>query len=1117
MAEPNSVGDSSTPQSSDKRRFVFYKERPLLYRLDGPLWFILHAWLATYVDIRDDGELEHFIPLVLSGLSHVLVYLMGHWSVTAQCLIGYTALPTYSKEVTHVKVVTCDKSLLCPIQTKSGGQVWIDYERKKLLLDPKDGIFHRAKYPIHHTLDFYNNSRGLSEEEVSKAEETYFDNDLNMPIPEFQELLLQHVTAPFFVFQMICGLLWLFDDYWYYSLMTIILLVMLEIMTIKRRIRDMSEIRSIKPPIYEVAVVRGGRWTFIPSNRLLPGDIICVTMNNPVVPADMLLLAGSSAVVNESMLTGESTPGLKESIISSPDTELDCRGSHKGNILFSGTRLVLTKPPTAPESGILKKAPYKQGAVCYVLRTGFDTVQGKLVRTILYSSERVTGTNSREATTFLLGLVAVALVASAYVAYYRLVVNPSLTPSKWKLFLSLTHIITNVVPPEFPVTMSIAVTMCLGHLMRNSVYCTEPFRLPFAGQVDVCCFDKTGTITNGEMTLQATKMLPGASTVDSGKLLDLVLSCCHSLTAVDPAATVLVGDPLEQAMFTAARTATNAAVIYLPGGDAPTFQVFGNQKYKQLARFPFNSELQRMSVVMKHENGPASELLILSKGSPEMIESLLEDVPQDYEETFQDLAGEGLRVIAAAYKRVSTHSDVSDRDEVERNLHFIAFIAFRNEVKTGTMKAVRHLKEMGSKVPLCMITGDHPSTSCEVAQAVGLKSGDSDGVLILSDDATEWSPLFDSADYTVPLQWGFDHSNRYTLCVQGKSVPLLLENPDVDLTKITIFSRMSPVNKEDVIRRMVADGKITLMCGDGTNDVGALKAAHVGISLLSSDSGPLSRKRRLQLREAELHGAAPVARMGMDASVAAPFTYRGECIKCVPFILRCGRAVHSVVMQMYKILALNSLIGAFSLSVLTLHGAKFGDFQSATEAIAVSLIFTAMGRSKPANKLSLFKPVTSIFHWSVQLSLALQLTIHVVLMLAGWRLAASYAPEGPVDLDSAFEPTLLNSQMFIQTAACHFSAFLANYEGPPSMKSMKANRPLWMGLVAAVTTVLFVASEASPDFNELFSIVRFPESEGYHRWSMLLVVCHFILPVFVGRWCMHLEKVAQGYESRWLF
>ncbi|KAF4681259.1 Cation-transporting atpase [Perkinsus olseni] len=1117
MSDPD-LGDldsSTEPQKWRKRHFIFYKERPLLYRLDGPLWLILHAWLMTSVEIRDDGELEHFVPLVLSGLAHLLLHLMGHWSVAARCLIAFTRLPSYTSEVTHVKVVTSEKSLLCPIQRRNGDQVWIDYQRKKLLLDPKDGTFHRPKYPVDHTLDFYSSSRGLSEEEIAKAEGTYFDNTLNLPVPKFQELLLQHVTAPFFVFQMICGLLWLFDDYWYYSLMTIVLLVMLEIMTIKRRIRDVSEIRSIKPPIYELAVLREGRWTFIPSSRLLPGDIVCVTTNNPVVPADMLILAGSSAVVNESMLTGESTPNLKESIISSSNIKLDCRGAHKDNILFSGTRLVLTKPPTAPDSGMLRKAPYKQGAVCYVLRTGFDTVQGKLVRTILYSSERITGTNSREATTFLLGLVAVALVASAYVAYYRLVLEPSLTSSKWKLFLSLTHIITNVVPPEFPVTMSIAVTMCLGHLMRNGVYCTEPFRLPYAGQVDVCCFDKTGTITNGEMTLQATKMLPGASSVDSGKLLDLVLSCCHSLTAVDPLATVLVGDPLEQAMFTAARTATNAAAIYLPGSGPPTFQIFGTQKYSQVARFPFNSELQRMSVAMKHENGPASELLILSKGSPEVMETLLEEVPQDYEETYQDLAGEGLRVIAAAYKRVSNHSEITDRGEVEKNLHFVAFIAFRNEVKTGTLKAVKHLKEMGRKVPLCMITGDHPSTSCEVAQSIGLKSTDSDGVLLLSDDASEWKPLFDSEDYTVSLDWGFEHSDQYTLCVQGKSVEALLEKPDVDLSKITVFSRMSPVHKEDVIKRMVADGKITLMCGDGTNDVGALKTAHVGISLLSSDSGPMSRIRKLQLRDAELHGAAPIAKIGMDASVAAPFTYRGECIKCVPFVLRCGRAVHSVVMMMYKILALNSLLGAFSLSVLTLHGAKFGDFQSAVEAIAVSLIFTAIGRSKPESRLSQFKAVTSIFHWSVQLSLALQLVTHVILLLAGWKLAVSYTTEEPVvDLDSAFEPTLLNSQMFIQTAACHFSAFLANYEGPPSMKPMKANRPLWMGLIAAVSTVLFVASEASPDFNELFSIVRFPDSEGYHRWSMFLVVCHFLLPVFAGRWCMHLEKVDQGYEQR---
>ncbi|KAF4705341.1 Cation-transporting atpase, partial [Perkinsus olseni] len=233
MSDPD-LGDldsSTEPQKWRKRHFIFYKERPLLYRLDGPLWLILHAWLMTSVEIRDDGELEHFVPLVLSGLAHLLLHLMGHWSVAARCLIAFTRLPSYTSEVTHVKVVTSEKSLLCPIQRRNGDQVWIDYQRKKLLLDPKDGTFHRPKYPVDYTLDFYSSSRGLSEEEIAKAEGTYFDNTLNLPVPKFQELLLQHVTAPFFVFQMICGLLWLFDDYWYYSLMTIILLVMLEIMT----------------------------------------------------------------------------------------------------------------------------------------------------------------------------------------------------------------------------------------------------------------------------------------------------------------------------------------------------------------------------------------------------------------------------------------------------------------------------------------------------------------------------------------------------------------------------------------------------------------------------------------------------------------------------------------------------------------------------------------------------------------------------------------------------------------------------------------------------------------------------------------------------------------------
>lgn len=240
---------------------------------------------------------------------------------------------------------------------------------------------------------------------------------------------------------------------------------------------------------------------------------------------------------------------------------------------------------------------------------------------------------------------------------------------------------------------------------------------------------------------------------------------------------------------------------------------------------------------------------------------------------------------------------------------------------------------------------------------------------------------------------------------------------------ISVFARVSPGHKEDILRTLKATGETTLMCGDGTNDVGALKAADVGISLLNFDIDKIkrnkkeqmavattadtrpetraeSRARRLDLGltarqiaqleniedqqqkqaqamvilpesfqktlrqqmrkqiatheermaqanlaaasgqpQATAGAAGPLGAAGLmegldddsimlkpgDASMASPFTYRGQNVKCVKLVVRTGKATLATVMMTYKLTALNSLATAFALSVLTLNGVKFGD------------------------------------------------------------------------------------------------------------------------------------------------------------------------------------------------
>ena len=163
--------------------------------------------------------------------------------------------------------------------------------------------------------------------------------------------------------------------------------------------------------------------------------------------------------------------------------------------------------------------PPNQGLVCFVLRTGFDTIQGSLLRTLAYHAESGSGgnggggegVNAKETLLFLLILLLCALASATTVVRHAW---GDVTRNHFKLILHIVIIITSVIPPELPMELSLAVTTSLSELVkRYQVYCTEPFRIPLAGLVDTCCFDKTGTLTSDELRLHGVR-LPTANAIE---------------------------------------------------------------------------------------------------------------------------------------------------------------------------------------------------------------------------------------------------------------------------------------------------------------------------------------------------------------------------------------------------------------------------------------------------------------------------------------------------------------------------------------------------------------------------------------------------------------------------
>lgn len=285
---------------------------------------------------------------------------------------------------------------------------------------------------------------------------------------------------------------------------------------------------------------------------------------------------------------------------------------------------------------------------------------------------------------------------------------------------------------------------------------------------------------------------------------------------------------------------------------------------RTIRRHHFSSALQRMSAValakgLRAEDGRAEDcVLCLVKGSPEAVGSLLDgSKPEWYDSTYRALAERGLRVLALAYKRCGGERPEVEageyasrpRDWVESNLRFAGFIGFGCPVRADSANVIRSLRQ--SRHHTIMLTGDAALTALHVAREVGMTGDPNEPIdtmpaLILrsggaGDGGFEWAAAVGAEGSMAPIPFSLSgvaslRANGHDLVVTGKAwEQLVAAMPSAWrlVSDICVFARMSPEGKEAVVRACRDMGMHTLMCGDGGNDVGALKVSDVGISLLS--------------------------------------------------------------------------------------------------------------------------------------------------------------------------------------------------------------------------------------------------------------------------------------------
>ncbi|SFB19530.1 Ca2+-transporting ATPase [Lentibacillus halodurans] len=546
--------------------------------------------------------------------------------------------------------------------------------------------------------------------------------------------------------------------------------------------KSLAKLKEMSAPV--AVVLRDGTWEKVPSTEVVVGDVVRINSGDRI-PADIRITQANSLETEESALTGESLPVMKHATSISQD-RLDAQD--QVNMGFMNT--LVTR---GSGTGI-------------VVGTGMNTVMGQIA-SLMVKTEKTTTPLEHKLAELGKILIAVALLLTALVVLVGVYQGHPV----YNMFLAGVSLAVAAIPEGLPAIVTVALSLGVQRMIKKKAIVRKLSAVETLGCASVICSDKTGTMTENQMTVKEV-FLNGKFLYVTGDGYDVKgnvflnknkvdrdfpnlepmflygMLCNHASLMVKKGKNYVDGDPTDGALLVAARKLGLSHQLH--------------DNYRIIKELPFDSDRKRMSMVVEDEN---KMRFLITKGAPDVLlprsnyvmkehgrKLMRSEDKQAFDQAIDNMADKALRTLAIAMKPLAKDESLNAAT-LEKDLSLIGLYGMMDPPRKEVKTAIEESRDAGIKS--VMITGDHEKTARAIATELNL----------------------------------LPENGRVLNGYQLNNMPIAELRDIID--QVYVFARVTPEHKLKIVKAFQEEGHIVAMTGDGVNDAPAIKASDIGISM----------------------------------------------------------------------------------------------------------------------------------------------------------------------------------------------------------------------------------------------------------------------------------------------